>query len=91
MAMQKTFTRFPPIYSKIYSSSDGESLIEKKINSYDKIPVLNHDNGLIFPDGKERTVDRPRTVNCYLQCMMDSQMILIRHRKNQLSEEIQTP
>jgi hypothetical protein len=55
-AVQKRFTRFPLMYGKVDLGSEGEPFLEEKIASYDKIPALNHDNGLIFPDDKERKV-----------------------------------
>jgi hypothetical protein len=62
--VQKRFTRFPLVYGKVDLLSEpipdvGYPFIEIKIYSYDKIPVLNHDNGLIFPDEKERMVGPP--------------------------------
>jgi hypothetical protein len=52
--VQKNFIHFPLTYGKVDIISDGEPFIEGKISSYDKIPVLNHGNRLIFPDEKER-------------------------------------
>lgn len=62
--VQKIFTRFPLVYGKVDllslpSPGIGYPFRKEKINSYDKIQTLNHDNGLIFHDEKERTVDRP--------------------------------
>lgn len=67
MVVQKVFTRFPLIYGKVDLTSDGAPFRERKINSYAKIPVLNHDNRLIFPDEKERTVDRPPDGELYFE------------------------
>ncbi len=63
-AVQMRFTRLPLIYGEVDllsppSPGIGYPFLEDKIESYEKIPTLNHDNGLVFPDEKERTVGRP--------------------------------